>query len=63
MTTLGWSAMAAMRPELQTSLSAFLFPGVNIQAELVPSPRANARNGASPRWLGDNTRHRFDCGI
>ena len=32
---------------------AFLFPGVNSRAELVPSPRANARNGASRRWLGD----------
>jgi hypothetical protein len=29
---------------------AFVFPGVNSRAELVPSPRAYARNG---RWLGD----------
>ena len=34
---------------------AFLFPGVNSRAELVPSPRTNARNGASRRWLGDNS--------
>jgi hypothetical protein len=27
-------------------------PGVNSRAELVPSPRANARNGALRRWLG-----------
>ena len=35
---------------------AFLFPGVNSRAELVPSPRANAPNGASRRWLGDKGR-------
>ena len=35
--------------------NAFLFPGVNSRTELVPSPRANARNGASRRWLGENT--------
>ena len=29
-------------------------PGVNSRAELVPSPRAYAGNGASRRWLGDN---------
>ena len=40
-------------PELQTSLNAFLFPGVNSRAELIPSSRANARNGASRRCLGD----------
>ena len=34
--------------------NAFLFPGVNRWVELVSSPRANARNGASRRWLGDN---------
>ncbi len=28
-------------------------PGVNSRAELVTSPRAYARNGASRRWLGD----------
>jgi hypothetical protein len=33
--------------------SAFLSPGVNSRAELVPSPRANARNSAPRRWLGD----------
>ena len=32
--------------------SAFFSPGVNSQAELVPSPGANARNGDSRRWLG-----------
>jgi hypothetical protein len=32
--------------------SAFLSPGVNSRAELVPSPRAYARNGAPRRWLG-----------
>ena len=35
-------------------VSAFLSPGVNSRAELVPSPRAYARNGASRRWIGDN---------
>jgi hypothetical protein len=34
--------------------SAFHFPGVNSRTELVPSPRAYARNGASRRWLGKN---------
>ena len=33
--------------------NAFLFPGVNSRAELVPSPRTDARNGASRRWFGD----------
>ena len=33
--------------------NASLSPGVNSRAELVPSPRANARNGAPRRWLGD----------
>jgi hypothetical protein len=32
--------------------SAFLSPGVNSRPELVPSPRAYARNGAPRRWLG-----------
>jgi hypothetical protein len=32
--------------------SAFLYPGVNSRAELVPSPRAYAR-----RWLGDKLEH------
>ena len=35
--------------------NAFLFPGVNSQAELVPSPRANVRNDALRRWLGEKT--------
>jgi hypothetical protein len=34
--------------------NAFVSPGVNSRAELVPSPRAYARNGAPHRWLGDN---------
>jgi hypothetical protein len=33
--------------------NAFVSPGVNSLAELVPSPRAYARNGAPRRWLGD----------
>jgi hypothetical protein len=33
--------------------NAFVSPGVNSRAELVPSPRAYARNGAPRRWLGD----------
>ena len=33
--------------------NAFLFPGVNSRAGLVSSPRANARTGASRRWLGN----------
>jgi hypothetical protein len=39
--------------------SAFLSPGVNSRAELLPSPRAYARNGAPRRWLGDYTKVRF----
>jgi hypothetical protein len=35
--------------------SAFLSPGGNSRAELVPSPRAFSRNGAPRHWLGDNT--------
>jgi hypothetical protein len=34
--------------------SAFLSPCVNSRGELVPSPRAYARNGAPRRWLGGN---------
>jgi hypothetical protein len=30
------------------------YPGVNSRAELVPSLRAYARNGALRRWLGGN---------
>jgi hypothetical protein len=36
--------------------SAFLSPGVNSRTELVPSPRAYARNGAPRRWLGNKKR-------
>ena len=28
-------------------------PGINSRAELVPSPRAYVRNGATRRWLGE----------
>jgi hypothetical protein len=31
----------------------FLSSVVNSRGELVPSPRANARNAAPCRWLGD----------
>jgi hypothetical protein len=34
--------------------NGFVSPGVNSRAELVPSPRAYARNGAPRRWLGEN---------
>jgi hypothetical protein len=34
--------------------NASLSPGVNSRAELVPSARANARNGTPRRWLGEN---------
>jgi hypothetical protein len=33
--------------------NAFVSPGVNSRAELVPSRRAYARNGAPRRWLAD----------
>jgi hypothetical protein len=33
--------------------NAFVSPDVNSRAELVPSPRAYAPNGALRRWLGD----------
>jgi presenilin-like A22 family membrane protease len=33
--------------------NAFVSPGVNSRAELVPSLRAYARNGAPHYWLGD----------
>jgi hypothetical protein len=33
--------------------NASLSPGVNSRGELVPSPRADARNGTPRRWLGD----------
>jgi hypothetical protein len=32
----------------------FFSPGENSRTELVPTPRAYARNGALRRWLGDN---------
>jgi hypothetical protein len=35
--------------------NAFISPGVNSRVELVPSPRAYARNGAPRRWLGNYT--------
>jgi hypothetical protein len=35
--------------------NAFVCPGVNSRAELMPSPWAYARNGAPRRWLGDET--------
>ena len=34
--------------------NAFLSPGVNSRAELVPSARVYDRNGALRRWLGDS---------
>jgi hypothetical protein len=37
--------------------NAFVSPGVNSRAELVPSPRAYAWNGASRRRLGDTVSH------
>jgi hypothetical protein len=56
-----WSPTPAIIDELQTTASdfanAFVFPGVNSRAELVPSPRAYARNGARRCWLGDKTPH------
>jgi hypothetical protein len=33
--------------------NAFISPGVNSLAELVPSPRVYAWNGAPRRWLGE----------
>ena len=41
--------------------NAFLFLGVISQAELVPSPRANGRNGASRSWFGDKTISEHTC--
>jgi hypothetical protein len=40
--------------------NAFLSPLVNSRAEWVPSPRAYARNDASRRWLGDETRYKIN---
>jgi hypothetical protein len=50
------SVMTAMCPQLLITLdftNAFLFPGVNSRAELLPSPQAYARNGTPRRWLRD----------
>ena len=33
--------------------NAFVSPGVNSRAELVPSPRAYAQNGVPRRWFGE----------
>jgi hypothetical protein len=41
--------------------NAFVSPGVNRRAELVPSPQAYARNGAPRRWLGDHDRITDKC--
>jgi hypothetical protein len=35
--------------------NAFVSPGVNSRGELIPSPRAYARNGAPRRWLRGKT--------
>jgi hypothetical protein len=46
--------------------NAFLSPGVNSRAELVPSPRACAWNGAPRPWLGDNNgvwRYMYITGV
>jgi hypothetical protein len=39
---------------LDFAYNASISPDVNSRAELVPSPRAYARNRAWRRWLGDN---------
>jgi hypothetical protein len=39
--------------------SAFLSPGVNSLAELVPSPRAYSRNSAPRRWPWDNSSNSY----
>jgi hypothetical protein len=39
--------------------SAFFSPGVNSRAELVPSPRAYARNGAPRSWLGEYCEYQW----
>ena len=41
----------------------FKRPGVNSLAELVPSPRAYARNGASRRWLGNEVETKDSCTV
>jgi hypothetical protein len=42
--------------------NAFVSPGVNSRAELVPSPRAYAWNGTLCRWLGD-CKQQPDLGV
>ena len=49
---MNYSDAPAKLDELQAS-HGFLASVENSRAELVPSPRADARNGASRRWLGD----------
>ena len=51
--TMNYSDAPAKLDGLQTS-HGFLKCRKNSRAELVPSPRAYARNGASRRWLGDH---------
>ena len=51
--TMNYSDAPAKLDELQAS-HGFLKCRKNSRAELVPSPRAYARNGASRRWLGEN---------
>ena len=53
-----WDSLAEVPPYTHDSTldfaNAFLSRvGVNSQAELVPSPWANAQNGAVRLWLGD----------
>ena len=51
--TMNYSDAPAKLDELQAS-HGFLKCRKNSRAELVPSPRAYARNGAWRRWLGDD---------
>ena len=53
--TMNYSDAPAKLDELQAS-HGFLKCRKNSRAELVPSPRAYARNGASRRWLGENAK-------
>jgi hypothetical protein len=41
-----WSPTPTIIDELHCFANAFVFPGVNSRAELVPSPRVYARNDA-----------------
>ena len=52
MDTMNYSDAPAKLDELQAS-HGFLKCRKNSRAELVPSPRSYAWNGASHRWLGD----------